>query len=227
MCTLFLVVAFCDTRFLSGLSHRFSYIVQVVLSVRASKSLQWSQHGSLPAVLMSRSAYATSFALCRMTNGGCTYSSFTPASAHGCTVNCDHTVVPLCSRSYTHLYTHLRRLYTDVYTYQIGSLYQSQQCVYISRCTKILIPFGTTQADLVYAFSFKRCKMSIHIVSISNECVYTIHCSVTSWALILSTACAPRHPPHEMTPLCAIEPWLIWWWFLKEIYMYMDYEIPA
>ena len=127
-------------------------------------------------------------------------------------------MVPLCSRSYTHLYTHLRRLYTDVYTYQIGSLYQSQQCVYISRCTKILIPFGTTQADLVYAFSFKRCKMSIHIVSISNECVYTIHCSVTSWALILSTACAPRHPPHEMTPLCAIEPWLIWWWFLKEIY---------
>ena len=167
---LFLVVAFRHTRFLSGLSHRFSYIVQVVLSVRASKSLQWSQHGSLPAVLMSRSAYATSFALCRMTNGGCTYSSFTPASAHGCTVDCDHNVDPLCCAIlYTFVYTSPTFVYKCVYLSDWQLIHIDSNVYKYPDARRCLYTFGTRQADLVYTFSNKRYKMSIHILSISNE----------------------------------------------------------
>ena len=138
------------------------------------------------------------------------------------------TVWSHCVRDLIHICIHISDVCIQMCILIRLAAYANHSNVYTyPDARRYLYTFGTTQADLVYAFSFKRYKMSIHILSISNECVYTIHCSVTSRALILSTACAPRHPPHEMTPLCAIEPWLIWWWFLKETYMYMDNEIPA
>ena len=84
--------------------------------------------------------------------------------------DCDHNVDPLCCAiSYTFVYTSPTFVYKCVYLSDWQLIHIDSNVYKYPDARRCLYTFGTRQADLVYTFSNKRYKMSIHILSISNE----------------------------------------------------------